>query len=267
MECASQVAPGAHLVLVGRDADKLRRATERVSAAGAAQVDSLVADFTSLKSVRALSDSVLARYDRLDVLVNNAGTVYSGRTESADGYEATFAVNHLAPYLLTESLKGLLIASAPSRIVFTASTAHYRGTMDFDDLQYRQGYSIMKAYSRSKLANVGYARALAAQLSGTGVTVNALHPGMVATGIWNGAPWFTRPLLEVVKRLTMVSPEEGGRRLAYLATDPALTDTTGGYFENDSPREPSALARDESVGGRLLSASDQLVRQALDSER
>ncbi|WP_433623627.1 SDR family NAD(P)-dependent oxidoreductase [Nocardia sp. CA-120079] len=193
LECATQLAPGRHLVLVGRSPGRLRAAAERVEDAGAVRVDTLVADFASLASVCELTGQVRAGYGRIDVLINNAGTVYADRTETVDGYEASFAVNHLAPYLLTESLKALMVASAPSRIVFTASTGHYRGTMDFEDLQYRYGYSIMKAYARSKLANVVYMRSLAAELEDTGVTVNALHPGTVATDIWSRAPWFTRP--------------------------------------------------------------------------
>jgi NAD(P)-dependent dehydrogenase (short-subunit alcohol dehydrogenase family) len=260
LECAVQLAsPTAHLVLVGRDAEKLKRAELRAHSAGAAAVDTLVCDFASLKSVRALAHRILADYRHIDVLINNAGTVFANRSETIDGHESTFAVNHLASYLLTESLKPLMIASAPSRIVMTASTGHYQGTMDFDDLHYRHGYSVMKAYTRSKLANVLYTRELARELADTGVTVNALHPGMVATDIWDGAPWFVRPLLKLVKRIIMISPQEGGSRIAYLATDPSLNHTTGGYFESNRIKEPSALAKDDAVAAQLRQASDRLV--------
>jgi NAD(P)-dependent dehydrogenase (short-subunit alcohol dehydrogenase family) len=252
-------ADGAHLVLVGRSPQKLERAVADVSAAGAGAAESLVCDFQSLDSVRALADEVLARYERLDVLVNNVGTVFAARTLTPEGVEATFAINHLGPFLLTERLKGLLTRSAPTRVVFTASTAHYRGTMDFDDLSFAHGYTTMRAYSRSKLANVLYARSLAAELEDAGVTVNALHPGAVATDIWDGAPWFARPALHVAKRLFMISPTEGGKTITYLATSPDVEGMTGLYFENNRPKRPSSPALDDALAARLRETSMRLV--------
>jgi len=259
LEAARQIgAAGEHLVLVGRDKDRLADAAEAVRAEGAARVDTFIADFSSLDAVRALADDVCVRYDRLDVLVNNAGTVFPRRTLTADGLEATLGVNHLAGFLLTERLKPLLVASATSRVLNVSSSGHYQGTMDFDDLGYEHGYSIMKAYSRSKLANVLYARSLAAELEDTRVTVNALHPGAVATGIWDRAPWFARPLMAVAKR-RMRSPADGGKAITYLATSPEVAGQTGGYYEDGGLKAPSHLARDAEVAARLREVSARLV--------
>lgn len=245
-------------MLVGRSEAKLAETADEVRAAGAGQVDTLVADFESLDSIRALAAEVRERYDRLDVLVNNTGTVYADRKLTADGFEATFAVNHLSGFLLTESLKDLLVASAPARIVNTASVGHYDGTMDFDDLGYEKGYFVMRAYSRSKLANVLYTRSLARELDGTGVIVNALHPGAVATRIWSHAPWYARPVLAVAK-LFMRSPAKGGQTITYLAASPEVDDKTGLYFDNNLPKEPSELAQDDKLGERLREESARLV--------
>ena len=182
-------------MLVGRHQVRLADAAEAVRTAGAAHVDTFTADFASLASVRTLARDLLERLERIDVLVDNAGTVFARRTLTDDGLEATFAVNHVAGFLLTELLKERLIVSAPGRIVITSSVGHYNGALDLDDLGLEHGYSILRAYSRSKLANVLYARSLAAELAPYGVTVNAVHPGSVATDIWSGAPWYARPFL------------------------------------------------------------------------
>lgn len=256
---ASLGARGHRLCLVGRDTGKLRAAQDRVSAAGAASVETFVCDFASLTEVRSVADRVLDTLDRLDVLINNAGGLYRTRTMTRDHYESTFAINHLAGYLLTERLKPLLVRSAPARIVFTASSGHYRGTMDFDDLHFEHDYNSFTAYYRSKLANVLYTRSLATELADTGVTVNAVHPGAVATRIWDSTPRLARPIVYVVKKLTMLSPAEGGAYLTHLATDPALSGVTGQYFDRDELVEPSRRARDAELAQRLREESDRLV--------
>ena len=259
LEAAVQLAAEGHrLALVGRNPEKLARAAERVSAAGAAGVDTFVADFASLNSVRALATELRSRLDAIDVLVNNAGGVNDKRTLTTDGFETTFAVNHLAGFLLTELVKDLVVAAAPSRIVFTSSEGHYSGTIDFDDLGFEGGYTIMKAYGRSKLANVLYTRSLAAELADAGVTVNSLHPGAVATDIWSGAPWFAKPVLAVAKRF-MRSPADGGQTIAFLATDPSVEGETAGYYDNNKLKEPSDLAQDDAVATRLRDESARLV--------
>ena len=175
---------GAKLVMVGRSAAKTAEKAEDVQRQSSSRaVEFLVCDFASQKQVRELGKAFRSRHDSLHVLVNNAGTVFARRTLKEDGIEATFAANHLGYFLLTNLVLDLLVKSAPSRVVNVASTAHYRGTLDFKDLMFERGYKIMRAYSRSKLANVLFTRELARRLDGTGVTVNALHPGAVASNI------------------------------------------------------------------------------------
>jgi retinol dehydrogenase-14 len=262
LECASQIAaaePDCRIVLVGRDPGRTASAVARVRAESPrCRVDSLLCDFGDQAAVRRLAADLLKTCDRIDVLVNNAGTVFARRTLSADRIEATFAVNHLAGFLLTELLLERIRESAPARIVFTSSEGHYSGTLDLDDLGFEHGYSVMRAYSRSKLANVLTARALARRLGGTGVTVTSLHPGAIATNIWSRAPWFARPVLALMKR-RMESPEVGGSRLAYLATSPEVEGQSGGYYDRNRLREPSELARDDALGERLYDVSARLV--------
>ena len=244
LECASQVArarPGCRIVLVGRHPGRTAAALARLhDESPHTRVDSLLCDFADLSAVRRLADDLLSTCDRIDVLVNNAGTVFARRTLTGDGLEATFAVNHLSGFLLTELLLDRIVESAPARIVFTSSAGHHAGTLDLDDLAFEHGYSIMRAYARSKLANVLTARHLARRLDGTGVTVNAVHPGAIATNIWSGAPWFARPVLAVMKR-RMESP------------------ATGGYYDHNRLRSPSALAQDDALGERLYAVSARLV--------
>ncbi|MBO9524403.1 MAG: SDR family oxidoreductase [Nocardioidaceae bacterium] len=261
LESASQLAGQGHrLVLVGRNPAKVTAAVKRLQAeTNGAEVDSYACDFSRLEEVRRLGESLLASYPRIDVLVSNAGTVFDKRTLTADGYEATFAVNHLAGFLLTETLLPRLREGAPTRIVTTASVGHYRGTMNFDDLGFERGYQIMRAYNRSKLANVLYTRELARRLAGTGVTATTLHPGAVATNIWSGAPAFARPVLNLAKRIVMISPAEGGARLTYLATGAQVEGANGGYYEKDKIKEPAKLALDDAVGDRLVEVSRKMV--------
>jgi retinol dehydrogenase 14 len=262
LECASQIAtarPGCRIVLVGRNPSRTAAAVGRLRAESPkCRIDSLLCDFADQSAVRRLADDLLRTCDRIDVLVNNAGTVFARRTLTADGIESTFAVNHLGGLLLTELLLDRIRESAPARIVFTSSEGHYSGTLDLDDVGFERGYSIMRAYARSKLANVLTARLLARRLEGSGVTVNALHPGAISTNIWSRAPWFARPVLAVLKR-RMESPAVGGSRLAYLATSPEVDGRTGGYYHRNRLREPSALAQDDALGARLYDLSARLV--------
>ena len=262
LECASEIArtrPGCRIVLVGRNPERTAAAVARIRREQEdCTVDSFLCDFADQAAVRRLADDVLRTCPRIDVLVNNAGTVFSRRTLTGDGVEATFAVNHLAGFLLAELLLERIRESAPARIVFTASAGHFSGTLDLEDVGFERGYSIMRAYSRSKLANVLTARHLAGRLEGTGVTVTSLHPGAISTNIWSGAPWFAKPVLALAKR-RMESPEVGGSRLAYLAASPEVEGATGGYYDHNRVRDPSQLAQDDELGERLYGLSARLV--------
>ena len=253
---------GHRVVMVGRDRAKTERCVTEVQAkSGNQRVSFLLGDVASQKSVRQLAADYRAQFDRLDVLVNNAGTVFNERSVTVDGIESTFATNHLGYFLVTTLLLDLLVKSAPARIVVVSSSGHYRGTMDLGDLGFEKGgYGFMSAYTRSKLANVLMTRALVKRLEGKGVTVNALHPGAVATSIWQRAPGWAQPLLSVVKPLFMISPEEGARTITYLATSPEVEGKTGLYFEKNKQRTPAKLARDEALAEQLWARSEELVR-------
>lgn len=252
---------GAEVVMVARDATKAERAVAEIkSRSGSQKVSCLLCDFASQTAIRALASAFSAKFLRLDVLINNAGSVNDHRQLTSDGIEQTFAVNHLGYFLLSNLLLDLLKKSAPARVVNVSSIAQRDGVIDFDNLNYEHGgYSTMKAYARSKLSNVLFTRELARRLAGTGVTVNCLHPGTVATNIWAHAPWFARPFLKAAK-LFMISAEQGGDRIVYLATSPAVDGESGGYYEKDRRVEPSLLARDEKLARKLCDVSAQLVK-------
>jgi NAD(P)-dependent dehydrogenase (short-subunit alcohol dehydrogenase family) len=248
---------GARMFLVGRDPGRTAAAVEQVKArSGSGDVASFLCDFSSQGSIRALAGEVLASLDRLDVLINNAGGVNKKRELTVDGIEKTFAVNHLGYFLLTNLLLDLIKRSAPARVVTVASIGHRRGTLDFDDLGFeRGGYWIMRAYTRSKLANVLFAAELARRLAGTGVTSNSLHPGSVATNIWSGAPTWAKPLIQILYRPFFLTAEEGGATLVQLAADPELEGVTGQYFEKGVAVPPAPLAQDEALARRLWDVS------------
>ena len=261
-EAAVRIARmGAHIVMVARDRQKAETAIVAArERSGSDKFSLMLCDMSSMSGVRRFAAEVLATIPRLDVLVNNAGSVNDTRHITAEGLEQTFAANYMGHFLLTQLLLPLLKASAPSRIVNVSSVGHRQGTLDFDNLQFEKGgFSIMKAYGRSKLAQIVFTRELARRLAGTGVTVNSLHPGAVATRIWSHAPWFTRPVLAVAQ-LFMLTPEQGAERIVYLAASPEVEGQTGGYYDKNTRVEPSALARDEAIAARLWEESVRLTR-------
>lgn len=261
-ESASQLAAQGHdLLLSGRNPEKLAGVVSRVQQESpGVEVRSYACDFADLDAVRGLAAHVLETCPRIDVLLNNAGTIFLTRSVTAQGYESTFAVNHLAPFLLTELLVDRVVASGPGRIVNTASTMHYRGKLDFDDMGYENGsYSGMGAYGRSKLATVLYSRELAGRLDGSGVTVNSLHPGAVATSIYNVGPAPVAAVVRGAAGLVMMSAAAGGRTLTHLATGADVQGLTGRYFEKHKEKAPSRLAQDATTGARLDAFSRTLV--------
>jgi NAD(P)-dependent dehydrogenase (short-subunit alcohol dehydrogenase family) len=257
LESAVELARrGARVVLVGRDEDRTLAAVESVRTRAGVDADHLLCDFSQQAAIRALAKTYADRFDRLDVLVNNAGGVHRSRRLSQDGIEMTFAVNHLGYFLLTNLLLDLIVASSPARVVSVASVGHRSGTLDFDDLGFERGYSTLKAYGRSKLANVLFASELGRRLDGTGVTSNSLHPGAVNTNIW---PGWSKPILRLFLQRRFISSERGAEPIVRLAADPDLDEVTGRYFERHRQVEPAPLAQDPAVAARLWDKSADLV--------
>jgi NAD(P)-dependent dehydrogenase (short-subunit alcohol dehydrogenase family) len=252
---------GAQVVITGRRAERIEEALRRIRSEDPnAAVEHLQADFADLAQVERLTDEFLARFERLDVLVNNAGAYYNRRHATPYGeMERTLVVNHLAPFLFTQRLLDLLRASAPARIVNVASGAHIYDSMNFDDLGFRRGYIGMKAYARSKLANILFTYELARRLQGSGVTANAVHPRQVATDIWRTNFLLIGPLLKGAIRLTGLTPEQGADTLIYLAASPQVEGVSGKYFVRRKAVRSSPLSYNEEVARRLWQVSAELV--------
>jgi NAD(P)-dependent dehydrogenase (short-subunit alcohol dehydrogenase family) len=256
---------GATLVVVGRNADKTAQTVAAIQAAtGNANVEGLLADLSVQSQVRSLAAQFLARHKRLDVLVNNAGAVFFKRQETPDGLEMTFALNHLSYFLLTNLLLDTLIATANAhggaRIVNVASGAHRRVPgLRFDDLQSRAGYTGFGAYGASKLANLLFNLELSRRLAGSGVTANAVHPGLVSTGFGgNNRQWYWRLAYAVINRVGR-TPEKGADSLIYLAAAPDVALVNGSYFFERQAIATSPAASDETAARRLWDISAQLA--------
>jgi retinol dehydrogenase 14 len=257
MELASM---GASVVMVGRDLGRGEAALAEIKEQSAnASVDLMLADLSSQQEVRMLADEFKETYPRLDVLVNNAGLFRSERITTADGLETTFAVNHLAYFLLTNLLLDTLKASAPSRIVNVSSGDHASGTIDFDDLQKEKGYKGAKAYSQSKLANVLFTHELARRLEGTGVSANCLHPGVVGTNLGSGVSGVFGFTVRAAMGPLMKSPEKGAETSVYLASSPEVEGLSGGYFVKKAEARSSDLSHDERLARRLWEVSADLT--------
>ncbi len=258
---------GAEVVITARDEQRGRKALRDIrDESGSDRVELVIFDLGDLASIRSGTERILQLLPSIEVLVNNAGLVLSRRSETVDGFEATFGINHLGPFYLTQLLTDRLVASAPARVVNVSSSAHSsaRGGLDFDDLQSNRGYQGMQVYGRSKLANILFTTELARRLAGTGVTANALHPGVVATGYARDGD--TSGILAFgvqVIRPFVLSPEKGARTSVYLASSPEVAEVSGKYFVKCRERSPSAAARDPEAARRLWEVSEELVSGAV----
>jgi NAD(P)-dependent dehydrogenase (short-subunit alcohol dehydrogenase family) len=248
---------GATVVLAVRDVEKGKAAQQDIQGTtGNANVAVMPLDLASAASIRAFARAFEAAYPRLDVLVNNAGVWTRTQSQTADGFESTFGVNHLGTFLLTRELLPRLRAAAPARVVNVSSDLHYRAHLDWSDLQFeRRGYSGVQAYNESKLCNVLFTAELAERLAADRITVNALHPGVVGTDLTRELP---RVVAWVWKKFTL-TPAEGARTSIYLATSPEVEGVTGKYFAKSREKPASADGRDRDAQKRLWSMSEELL--------
>lgn len=250
---------GATVVITGRNEERGKRALQEIrEESGNDGVELILADLTVQDEVRRLAEELRERHNQLEVLVNNAGLVLSERTETPDGIETQLAINHLAPFLLTNLLLDLLKESAPSRIVTVSSDAHRWAKIDLDDLQSRKRYRGMQVYGKTKLANIMFTYELAERLEGTGVTANCMHPGGVNTNFGNNQGGPMNLLFRLFKPF-MRSPEQGADTLIYLASSPEVEGMTGKYLADRKVKAASDAAYDETTRKRLWEASEELT--------
>jgi NAD(P)-dependent dehydrogenase (short-subunit alcohol dehydrogenase family) len=252
-------AQGARIILIARDRSRAESILERLRALGPQSAHQAhIADLSSLRDTKEVGARIAEQEPRIDVLINNAGNIFARRALTADGLERTFALNHMAYFVVTHGLRERLVAASPARIVNTASSAHRGSSLDFDDLQMERNYRALTAYGRSKLANILFTRELARRLAGTGVTANCLHPGFVATGLGQrGAGLFG-----AMVRLAMVfagNPERGAKTIVHLAASPDVASANGGYYVNSREARPSRAARDDAAARRLWEESTRLA--------
>jgi NAD(P)-dependent dehydrogenase (short-subunit alcohol dehydrogenase family) len=248
---------GGTVVVVGRNAGRCAREVQRMQRAGG-HAEALVADLSSQAQVRRLAEQFASRYGRLDVLVNNAGSLFTHRQVTADGLEMTFAVNHVSAFMLTLLLIEQLGASSSARVVNVSSVAHAGREIDFENLQGEKRYNRIEAYGRSKLANLLFTYELARRLKGTRVTANALHPGIVATNLGADRGWLRARVRNLLER-GMLTPEQGARTSIYLATSPEVEGVSGRYFQECREVRSSDASYDEAAAARLWRISEDLT--------
>lgn len=250
---------GAKIVLIARDQARAADALAGITKAGpGVEHRAFLADLASIADTRRVAAEIAAAEPHIDVLINNAGALFNRRQLSPDGLEMTFALNHMAYFVLTEGLKRTLVQSPPARVVNTASGAHRAATLDLDDLQSERRYAGFAVYSRSKLCNILFNRELARRLKGTGVTSNCLHPGFAATRFGDRSGGLVQSLMPIAK-LGAISPEKGAETIVYLASSPDVGAVSGEYFYKCAPDTPSPQAQDDAMASRLWAESERLA--------
>ena len=251
---------GARIVFVARDEKRSESTLAKLEAAAPGLGHQRrLADLSSLAETRRAGLAIAASEPRIDVLINNAGALFSSRHVTPEGLELTFALNVMAYFVLTAALRETLIASAPSRVVSTSSAA--QASLNLSDLQGAKRYNGWQAYARSKLADILFTRELARRLAGTGVTANCFHPGAVATRFGDSAGGLTGFMLPIARRL-FLTPDKGADTLVYLASSPEVANVTGEYFAKRKVARPSAAARNDDDARRLWEASEKLAEAA-----
>ena len=251
---------GAALVVVGRNHQKcVDTVAEIREVSGNPKVEFLLADLSSQTDIRKMVVEFRDKYDRLDVLVNNAGGATLKRQISVDGIEKTFALNHLSYFLITNLLLDMLISNAPARIVNVSSGNHFGKRLDFDNLELRKGYNPLKAYGRTKLANIYFTYELDRRLKGTGVTVTAMNPSLVATNIWKNVGPIIGPLVAWFMTRKAQTPEEGAQGVIYLASSPDVAGVSGKYFRKKVEMESDPVTYDLDIAKRLWGISEKMT--------
>ena len=250
---------GAKVIIVGRNPEKSAIVlAELRSISGNENIDLLMADLAVMQEVRDLAEQVISRYDRIDVLLNNAGGYFTKHEITSDGLERTFALNHMSYFLLTNKLMELLKYSAPARIVNVSSDAHYGVDMEFKNLNGEQEYKAWKAYQKSKLANVLFTYELLKKVPGN-ITVNCLHPGFVATNFGHNNGGFFGPVLKIAQRISAINPEEGAKTSIFLCSAPEVKGVSGKYFYKCQPKTSSRESRNMDTGKRLWQISSDIA--------
>jgi len=250
---------GAKVIIVGRNPEKSTTVlAELKSSSGNKNIDLLMADLAVMQEVRDLAEQVISHYDRLDILLNNAGGYFAKHELTSDGLERTFALNHMSYFLLTNKLMELLKSSAPARIVNVSSDAHYGIDMEFENLNGEQEYKAWKAYQKSKLANVLFTYELLKKVPAD-ITVNCLHPGFVATNFGHNNGGFFGPVLKIAQRISAIDPEEGAKTSIFLCSAPEVKGVSGKYFYKCQPKTSSRESRNMDTGKRLWQISSDIA--------